>query len=193
MLKGWTTGRLLSWLKWSEGRLKNFVAQRYEPLIRFDSTPVYDVTLAEDTTATSSNPFIITAEQLGGHYRALSIFSFMAAVSNAPASTRAALSVLAYRYSDSNVSVEIRATNALYNDADRYNVLRVYPFFGTLVGRGNGGVNGNNAPSCEIYPVGSFQPFIYTAEDYISALKIYTTYVPGYFASGSKITIYAAL
>lgn len=53
MLKGWTTGRLLSWLKWSEGRTKNYVAQRYEPILRrFGTAPVYSVTLAEDVSDT---------------------------------------------------------------------------------------------------------------------------------------------
>lgn len=59
MLKVWTTGRLLSWLRWSEGRLKNFVAQRYEPILRFSSTPAYDMTLAEDIRILSDNPYII--------------------------------------------------------------------------------------------------------------------------------------
>lgn len=53
------------------------------PKKTFSSTPVYTVTLAEDTTATMSAPYTITAQQLGGDFQELYIHMSVPAASTA--------------------------------------------------------------------------------------------------------------
>lgn len=111
MLKGWTTGRLLSWLKWSEGRLKNFVAQRYEPLLRFNTTPVYDVTLAEDITIQDSQHSYEVV--LGTPARA--VFCFMKSVKNTTADNYAGYFRCVY---DDETEINVSTSNVVSKTYD---------------------------------------------------------------------------
>lgn len=55
-------GRLLPFMK----RQADKAASRCEPKLRFSSTPVYDVTLAEDLTTDSNNPIVIFDNEKAG-------------------------------------------------------------------------------------------------------------------------------
>lgn len=188
MLKGWTTGRLLSWLKWSEGRLKNFVAQRYEPLLRFSSTPVYDVTLAEDITNVKiSSPYIIPLNSADNIQKILMLILLPAV---------AAVDFFRVDCVFDNDFSKITKTNFSSGTTLRQAVIEAENDSGIAQSwSATGGATGTSAPRSIFIQGGGYSPVFVTPSSKITEVQIYgasggaATYT---LKAGTRITIYAA-
>ena len=58
----------LEGLGWLAEDMQAWTADHYEPKLRFDSTPVYSVTLAESVEISPSAPYVIDSSALGGAF-----------------------------------------------------------------------------------------------------------------------------
>lgn len=67
---------IIKWprLQQYDAEMKQYIATHYEPKLHFNPTPIYDVTFAEDTIATSSNKYYITQNGFGEKYQNIDIY-----------------------------------------------------------------------------------------------------------------------
>lgn len=149
-----------------------------EKKLVFDSTPVYDVTLAENTTT----PFTLTDTQLGGNFKNVEIY-----INGTITNEKLLIPVRAYVDANNATFAEAQFTA---NSGSRINCK---VSFLDILGRLNAFVivSGYSSYSGNVTGyAGDNAQFI--GEKHIVKLEIYSIGVPQTIPAGTRITIYAA-
>ena len=167
----------LEGLGWLAEDMQAWTAAHYEPKLRFDSTPVYSVTLAEDVTASSASPYEIEMPE-GIRNAYVRIY--------APAAASAATGRLTAYYNSVNRGCNI--ANML-SASDRYSACLIRDVDGIVFVLGGSGSFGSATNVTMLMMDVAHDP-VFTGGGALTKLTLYTG--NDVLPAGTTITVYAA-